>query len=285
MAIHPIRTYLCNREIKFKVLLEKALELGADFLATGHYCQTRLIEGEQLLLKGSDPGKDQSYFLYTIKANVLKNVLFPVGDMLKTDLRKLAHAHGLATSQKKDSTGICFIGERNFKHFLGEYIQFQSGELQNLKGKVVGQHDGVAYYTIGQRKGMGIGGPGEPWFVVGKDVERNVVYVEQGSRHPALYCDELTAVELSWVSPAGAPALPFKCKSKIRYRQPDQDCVIKKIEGNKAWIDFMVPQRAVTPRQSIVFYDKDICLGGGMIEGAGLSYYERGLNLPEILSG
>lgn len=274
----PNPDILCNREIKFKVLLQRAKELGGDFLATGHYCRT--AQGQ--LLKGSDPGKDQSYFLYAVQSKALEKTLFPVGGMIKNQVRTIAREHGLATSEKKDSTGVCFIGERNFKEFLGRYIQFQPGNFENLKGKVVGKHDGVAFYTLGQRRGMGIGGPGDAWFVVGKDINRNVVIVDQGVFHPALYCDTLTATEATWISEE--PKLPFKCRSKVRYRQPDQECVIEKIENGRLFVSFSIPQRAVTPRQSIVFYDGEICLGGAMIEAAGPSYYHRGLPLPEIVS-
>lgn len=280
----PNPDILCNREIKFKVLLDKALEMGADFLATGHYCQNFAQENNRLLVKGVDPGKDQSYFLYAIQQKALSKVIFPVGHLHKSDLRQIAQQHQLATSTKKDSTGICFIGERNFKQFLGQHLAFNPGNFETLEGKIVGRHDGAAYYTPGQRKGMGIGGPGEAWFVVGKDVGRNVVYIEQGTRHPALFCDELVAVEPSWISGAPPKHLPFTCKSKVRYRQPDQDCVITKIDGDTVHVRFAVPQRAVTPRQSIVFYDDDVCLGGAIIQNPGPSYYQRGLSLPSIVS-
>lgn len=274
----PNPDILCNREIKFKVLLDKALELGADFLATGHYC--RNINNQ--LYKGVDPGKDQSYFLYTIKEDILKKVMFPIGHMLKSDLRAFAKEHGLATSEKKDSTGICFIGKRDFKEFLSQYLETKPGNFETLDGRVVGKHEGAAYYTIGQRKGMGIGGAGEAWFVVGKDVPRHVIFVAQGDRHPALYCDELTATEISWVSEE--LSAPIKCSAKVRYRQPDQECIITKIEGDRCRVQFSIPQRGVTARQSIVFYQGERCLGGAMIEKAGPSYYERGLDLPEIVS-
>ena len=276
----PNPDILCNREIKFKALLEKALDFGADFLATGHYCRT----SDGKLLKGVDQGKDQSYFLYTIKEDILKKVLFPIGDLEKSEVRKIARENNLATSEKKDSTGICFIGERNFKQFLSQYIHVLPGEFKTLEGKTVGRHDGVAYYTIGQRKGMGIGGAGDAWFVVGKDVEKNIVYVSQGTMHPALYCDELTAVELSFVKNPHELTFPFKCRSKIRYRQEDQPCTIEKIEDGRCFVKFHIPQRAVTIRQSIVFYDGDICLGGGLIETSGLSYHERNLALPDEVS-
>jgi len=261
----PNPDVLCNREIKFKVLFEKAKELGGDFLATGHYCRTRIHDGEAQLLKGVDQAKDQSYFLYTVKSDILRNVLFPIGDIPKKEVREIARRHNLPVHSKKDSTGICFIGERNFKDFLGQYISFSPGDFQTKDGKVVGRHDGVPFYTIGQRRGLGIGGPGDAWFVVGKDVENNIVFVEQGAEHPALYASGLQANELSWVSSKGAPERPYACTSKIRYRQEDKPCRITSIDEGVAQVEFPEKQRAVTPRQSIVFYDGDVCLGGGMI--------------------
>lgn len=280
----PNPDILCNREIKFKAMYEKALEYGGDFLATGHYCQSTVLDGKYQLAKGIDLTKDQSYFLYTIKSGILEKVLFPVGNMPKSEVRRIAKEHGLATSEKKDSTGICFIGERNFKQFLSQYLAITPGDFENLKGEVVGRHDGVAYYTLGQRKGMGIGGAGDAWYVVGKDTARNVVIVDQGSRHPALYCDELVATDLTWVSDSPPTAFPFHCRSKVRYRQPDQECCITQISDGKAHVTFSVPQRAVTPGQSIVFYKNDICLGGGVIEQAGPSYHSRDLDLPPQVS-
>ena len=261
----PNPDVLCNREIKFKVLYERAMELGGDFLATGHYCRIGKKNGQTQLLKGADPAKDQSYFLYMVKEQILEKVLFPIGDMIKSDVREIARQHDLPVSEKKDSTGICFIGERKFKDFLGQYIPFQPGNFENTKGEVVGKHDGVSFYTIGQRRGLGIGGPGEAWFVVNKDVERNVVVVEQGENHPSLFSNSLTASDLTWVSSKGAPQLPHTCSSKIRYRQKDQSCTIEEIFGDSAKVTFPSPQRAITPQQSIVFYDGDVCLGGGII--------------------
>ena len=260
----PNPDILCNREIKFKVFLEKALSLGADYLATGHYCQKSDEESPQLL-KGKDPGKDQSYFLYTLGTAPLKNVLFPIGHLLKTEVRRIAKESGLATSAKKDSTGICFIGKRDFKEFTKGYLGYKPGNFETLSGKIVGKHDGIAFYTIGQRKGMGVGGPGDAWFVVGKDVERNVVFIEQGEDHPSLYKNELCAAELSWVAGHPPSPLPYLCAAKVRYRQPEQPCIIEKIEEGQAFVRFLEPQRAITPRQSIVFYQGDICLGGGSI--------------------
>jgi tRNA-specific 2-thiouridylase len=271
LGFTPNPDVLCNREIKFKVFFEKAMELGADFLATGHYCQSSEVDGEFKLVKGTDPLKDQSYFLYTIKKEILKKVLFPIGHIPKTQVRALAAQYDLATKEKKDSTGICFIGERNFKNFLSNYVTFEDGNFETLDGVVVGRHTGATYYTLGQRKGLGLGGQGEPWFVVGKDMKRNVVIVERGEFHPQMYADTLTATELSF---------PFKCKAKVRYRQKDQECYITKIEGDRIFVEFDQPQRAITPRQSVVFYDGEICLGGAMIEASGPSYYEMNKSMP-----
>lgn len=262
----PNPDILCNREIKFKVLLERALELGADSLATGHYCQIAPgKDGKPLLLRGKDAEKDQSYFLYAIDGAALTRVLFPIGHLEKHEVRAIARDYGLSTSEKKDSTGICFIGKRNFKQFLGKFIQYQPGNFETLDGRIVGKHDGVAFYTIGQRKGLKIGGAGDAWFVVGKDIPRNVVYIEQGTSHPAMYADALFATELTWIAGEGPP-LPFSCHAKIRYRQSDQACIIEKSEEGRAHVIFTQPQRAITPRQSIVFYQEDVCLGGGIIE-------------------
>lgn len=264
----PNPDILCNREIKFNVLYKKALALGAEALATGHYCQT--IKGQ--LLKGKDPSKDQSYFLYTVKHDILQNVLFPIGGMLKPDVRQLAHDVGIPVFDKKDSTGICFIGKRNFKAFLENYIPKQPGHFETLEGKVIGTHEGAVYYTIGQRKGMGIGGPGDAWFVVGKDIERNVVTVAQGSEHPALFAHELFATDMSWVKEPPKD-FPYSCHAKIRYRQEEHPCTIESMDGHRMHVTFPQPERAITPRQSIVFYDGEVCLGGALIEKAGPSLY------------
>ncbi|MFY7843341.1 MAG: tRNA 2-thiouridine(34) synthase MnmA [Rhabdochlamydiaceae bacterium] len=259
----PNPDVLCNREIKFKVFLEKAKQLGADFLATGHYARILQGENHHFLQKGKDPHKDQSYFLYTLKETILKNVLFPIGNYHKKEIREIAKKHHLATADKKDSTGICFIGKRNFKQFLQNYLPYQKGEFKTLSGKTVGHHEGTAYYTIGQRKGLGIGGQGDAWFVVDKDVSQNLIFVEQGHDHPSLYQLTLTASDLSWVNES--PSIPFQCTAKIRYRQEDQPCYIEKIEDGIAHVRFLNPQRAITPHQSIVFYQNDRCLGGGLI--------------------
>lgn len=264
-GLTPNPDVLCNREIKFNVFFDKAMKLGANFLATGHYCQNPIREGQYTLMKGVDLSKDQTYFVYTLNASILEKVLFPVGGLEKKEVRRIAKNVGLATSEKKDSTGICFIGERHFPSFVSQYITPQEGNFETLEGKIVGKHQGAVFYTLGQRKGMGIGGAGEPWYVVDKDMNRNVVYVVQGEDHPALYRNSLVASELSWVS-GQAPFIDRPYKAKVRYRQEDQPCVIEKIEQDKLFVRFLSPQRAVTPGQSIVLYDEDVCLGGGVIQ-------------------
>src|SRR3989344_744656 len=194
-GLTPNPDVLCNREIKFKVFLQKAKELGADFLATGHYCRT---DSEGRLLKGVDPDKDQSYFLHAVTGEALRFTLFPIGHLCKKEVRALARKHNLATSEKKDSTGICFIGTRDFKPFLARYIGLKPGNFETSSGMLVGKHDGMAFYTIGQRKGMGLGGEGDAWYVVGKDIARNVVLVERGANHPALFASELVADQFTW---------------------------------------------------------------------------------------
>ena len=272
----PNPDILCNREIKFKVFYEKAKLLGADYLATGHYCQ---IENGKLK-KGADLNKDQTYFLYAINKDVLSDVLFPIGHLPKSEVRALALKHGLATATKKDSTGICFIGERNFKDFLSQYIQSQQGNFVDINGKILGKHDGTCFYTLGQRKGMGIGGPGAAWFVVGKNFEKNEVILAQGDDHPALYSDGLIATDINWL----VDSVPekFECKAKVRYRQVEQPCTVER-RGETLRVTFHEPQRAMTPRQSVVFYDGEICLGGGIISEIDPNYFERGLPLPKVL--
>jgi tRNA-uridine 2-sulfurtransferase len=265
----PNPDILCNREIKFKAFLDHAMHLGADFIATGHYARSRRVDGQYQLLKGLDNGKDQSYFLYTLGQNQLAKALFPVGELQKSEVRKIAEEHHLVTHDKKDSTGICFIGERNFRDFLSRYLPAKPGEIQTPEGKVIGHHNGLMYYTLGQRQGLGIGGvPGssdEPWYVVEKDMQRNVLIAVQGQDHPLLYSSTLTAGQLSWVDGKG-PQAPYRCKAKTRYRQPDQTCTITRIDEQGCEVIFDEPQLAVTPGQSVVFYDGEICLGGGVIE-------------------
>lgn len=268
-GLTPNPDVLCNKEIKFKYFLDKAFELGADYLATGHYCRTT----ERKLLKGLDPDKDQSYFLHAVPGKALEKVLFPVGHLTKREVRELARQHGLATSEKKDSTGICFIGKRDFKPFLAQYIETKGGFFKTLDGQVVGRHDGMAFYTLGQRRGMGLGGEGDAWYVVGKDPTTNVVFVERGD-HPALYADTLIARSACWVGKE-PKEFPYRCSAKIRYRQTDQICTIESIEENHLQIRFDEPQRAAAPGQSIVFYEADECLGGAIIQSVGPSYFEQ----------
>ena len=264
----PNPDILCNKEIKFKAFLDYALQLGADFIATGHYVQRAESNDKYQLLKGLDDNKDQSYFLYTLKQQQLKHSLFPIGDIEKPVVREIAEKSHFVTHDKKDSTGICFIGERKFKDFLQQFIPAQPGKIKTLDGQTVGKHHGLMYYTLGQRKGLGIGGvknaTEEPWFSVKKDLQNNILYVAQGE-DPELYHTHLKASQLSWVS-EHAPKLPFECKAKVRYRQPDQTCIIYSIENGSASVSFTDAQRAITPGQSIVFYLENICLGGGVID-------------------
>ena len=263
----PNPDILCNTEIKFKAFLEFALGMDADFLATGHYARLDRNGGRLRLLRAADQNKDQTYFLAGLKAHQLERVLFPVGDLDKKDVRRIAEEAGLATAAKKDSTGVCFIGERSFKKFLMDFLPAQPGDIVDLTGKVLGRHDGLMYYTMGQRRGLGIGGKdfgtGESWFVVGKDIKRNLLIVQQGE-HEELYSTSLVCEKLSLIN-----ELPdsgsFRCMAKFRYRQPDQAVTVTR-EGGGCRIDFDEPQRAVTRGQWAVLYSGDECLGGGEID-------------------
>ncbi len=265
----PNPDILCNREIKFKAFLEYALTLGADMIASGHYSRTGWCDDQGTLLKGLDHNKDQSYFLHAVGHGELERSLFPLGELDKTNVRRMAETHGLRTHNKKDSTGICFIGERRFKDFLQQYIPTQAGEIHDLEGQLLGQHQGLMYHTIGQRQGLGIGGLAdhgdEPWYVVAKDLRDNVLLVAQGNTHPALFKSSLSVGEIYWVA-CEPPTLPLSCKAKTRYRQPDQQCTLMAAEQGYRVV-FTEPQRAITPGQSVVFYTEDRCLGGGIIEG------------------
>lgn len=267
----PNPDILCNREIKFKAFLDYALELGADYIATGHYVRREQRDGQTLLLKGLDPNKDQSYFLCAVNEACLERSLFPIGHLEKPKVRDIAAAAGLATSAKKDSTGICFIGERKFRDFLQQYLPAQPGSIETVDGEVIGTHQGLMYHTYGQRQGLGIGGLRDhdenPWYVVGKDLERNVLVVAQGNNHPALFSRGLIAGQIAWIN-RQAPVLPLRCTAKIRYRQQDQHCEVTAVPGmdNTVQVLFDSAQRAVTPGQAIVFYEGDICRGGGIIE-------------------
>ncbi|MEB0046602.1 MULTISPECIES: tRNA 2-thiouridine(34) synthase MnmA [unclassified Pseudomonas] len=264
----PNPDILCNREIKFKAFLDYAMILGADLIATGHYVRRRDIDGRTELLKGLDPNKDQSYFLHAVGAEQIAKTLFPVGELEKPEVRAIAEKHELATAKKKDSTGICFIGERRFSDFLKQYLPAQPGEIKTTEGEVIGRHHGLMYHTIGQRQGLGIGGlkdaGDEPWYVLIKDLEHNELIVGQGNDHPYLFSRALLASDIYWVNPIDLSE-PRKLTAKVRYRQGDQPCTLEKTaNGYRATFDD--PQRAVTPGQSVVFYDGEICLGGGVIE-------------------
>ncbi len=264
----PNPDILCNREIKFKTFIDHARDLGADKIATGHYVRKDHKDGRFRLLKGRDNNKDQSYFLYTIGQAQLAMSEFPVGELEKPQVRAQAQALGLAVHNKKDSTGICFIGEKKFQAFLSRYLTPNPGEIVSEDGDVIGQHNGLMYYTIGQRHGLGIGGvknrPDKPWFVAAKDHTANRLIAVQGD-HRWLYSRTLSATHPSWIA-GRPPDAPFRCKAKTRYRQADQDCVITHIDDNRIEVVFDLPQRAVTPGQSVVFYLGDECLGGAIIE-------------------
>jgi tRNA-uridine 2-sulfurtransferase len=262
----PNPDVMCNKEIKFKAFLDYALKIGADYLATGHYAQVDFIDGEYKMLRAADSNKDQTYFLCQLGQHQLSKTMFPIGHLKKPELREIAVKYGLKTATKKDSTGVCFIGERNFHKFLGNYLPSQPGDIKTLTGQVLGKHDGLMYYTLGQRKGLGIGGigTGEPWFVVDKDLKKNILYVVQGEDHPALLSYGLEASDLNWVSD-NKPEGTFKCIAKFRYRQPDQGVTVHMKADNSCRVIFDEPQRAVTPGQEVVFYEGEACLGGGAI--------------------
>ncbi|MBB6449489.1 tRNA-specific 2-thiouridylase [Geomicrobium halophilum] len=262
----PNPDVVCNKEIKFKAFLDYALMLGADYVATGHYARLhRRVDGTVDLMRGIDNNKDQTYFLNQLSQDQLAQVMFPLGDYEKKDVREMAEARGLATASKKDSTGICFIGERDFKSFLMEYLPAQPGDMRTPEGTYKGRHEGLMYYTLGQRQGLGIGGSGEPWFVVDKDLDQNVLIVGQGSQHPALMSEGLYGSGLNWLKPS-LPAEPVTCTAKFRYRQADQEVTLMVNDKDNFYVSFATPQRAVTPGQAVVFYDGDVCLGGGTID-------------------
>jgi len=261
----PNPDVLCNREIKFRAFLDFAMQLGASRMATGHFVQTN-AQGE--LLRGSDPNKDQSYFLYMLKQHQLQRAMFPVGHLTKAEVRRIAEEKGLPVSKKKDSTGVCFIGERKFKQFLQTYLPAMPGDMVAPDGQVVGRHDGLMYYTLGQRRGLGIGGCGDgrSWFVIGKDLEKNRLLVAQGEDHPMLYSSRSIAGGVTWIGDAPIrEGETLECTAKFRYRQGDQP-VEATLQGDKLLIRSLVPQRAVTPGQSAVLYHGEKCLGGAVVE-------------------
>ena len=275
----PNPDILCNREIKFKAFLDYAKILGADFIATGHYADIQVRDGQHCLIRGLDNNKDQSYFLHAVSSSELSQCLFPLGAIEKPKVREIAEQNGLVTAHKKDSTGICFIGERRFKDFLQQYLPAQPGKIIDTEGNELGQHQGLMYHTLGQRQGLGIGGvknAGEaPWYVVAKDLKQNRLIVGQGNDNQAMFSKSLETSDVFWVN--GAPAESFSCTAKVRYRQQDQACKVT-VKGNATLVEFTELQRAVTPGQSIVFYQGDVCLGGAVIEATELAY-------PEALAG
>lgn len=270
----------CNQFIKFDAFLKHALSLGADYLATGHYAQIKQSRGAFELVKAHDQNKDQTYFLYTLNQEKLSHALFPLGNLTKPVVREIALKAGLLNARKKDSTGICFIGERKFKTFLQDFILTKPGLMKTPEGKIIGKHDGLMFHTLGQRKGLHIGGLSKskevevgvtrhernehsPWFVVAKDIPNNILIVAQGHDHPLLFSQELMCEQVHWVS-GHAPNFN-KCSAKIRYRQTDQPCTVHLLDNNSARVVFDEPQRAVTPGQAVVFYDGEVCLGGAVI--------------------
>ena len=283
----PNPDILCNKEIKFKAFLDYAsgpqFGLGADFIATGHYARRGFgQDGRAQLLRGLDTNKDQSYFLHAVGGDKIAKTLFPIGELEKPQVRAIAQKYDLITANKKDSTGICFIGERKFKDFLQQYLPAQKGDIYTDDGIKIGTHDGLMYYTIGQRGGIGIGGvanrPEEPWFVLHKDLTNNRLIVGQGHDHAMLQSDELTAYKLDWGIAPPAQIFGkqgFRCTAKTRYRQSDQDCTVFALDetGDTVKVVFGDAQRAVTQGQSVVFYDGDICLGGGVIDGTNAKIY------------
>ncbi len=267
----PNPDVLCNAEIKFKAFLDHAMRLGAEHIATGHYARVRQVDRRFELLRGVDTAKDQSYFLHRLNQAQLARTLFPVGDLRKTEVRRIAQEIGLPNAAKRDSTGICFIGERPFRAFLNRYLPMKPGPIRTPDGKVVGEHVGLAFYTLGQRRGIGVGGTrdstGEPWFVARKDMAANTLWIVQGHDHPWLLSTELVAADAAWVS-GTPPAAGMRMTAKTRYRQADAPCAVTAIGGERFTLSFDAPQWAVTPGQSAVLYEGERCLGGGVIERA-----------------
>jgi len=269
----PNPDVLCNREIKFGVFRDYAKRLGGDLLATGHYARTGIVDGHGALFKAADTNKDQSYFLHAVSAEAFAETVFPLGDLQKAEVRRIAKDSGLGIHDKKDSTGICFIGERPFREFLSTYLPANPGPIRTPGGEELGRHLGLMYYTLGQRQGLGIGGRqdrgDEPWYVVAKDLERNALIVAQGE-HELLFSQSLTATDASWIgaAPAGLDD-GLRCKAKIRYRQDDQDCVVVNLDGGRLDVVFDQKQKAIAPGQFVVFYDGEQCLGGAVIDQSG----------------
>ncbi len=269
----PNPDILCNREIKFREFFQWAEQLGADYVATGHYARTAYRQDHWRLLRGLDTNKDQSYFLHSINPQVLSRVLFPIGELKKNTVRDIAAELGLVTHDKKDSTGICFIGERRFREFVARYLPMNNGDIESPEGKRIGEHQGLAGYTLGQRHGLGIGGAGEAWYVSGKDLSRNVLIAVQGHDHPALFASALRSEPIDWIHAPDKDE--FTCTAKTRYRQQDSECVVTCQADGVVDVIFNEPQRAMTPGQSVVFYQGDECLGGGVIDRVGQTAHDN----------
>jgi tRNA-specific 2-thiouridylase len=278
----PNPDVLCNREIKFRTFLDHALSLGAEKIATGHYARIDRHQGAWRLLRAVDRNKDQTYFLHALGQEQLASTIFPIGDLDKIEVRRRAAEADLPTHAKKDSTGICFIGERDFRSFLSQYIPARPGLMCTPQGEVLGEHQGVMYYTLGQRNGLNIGGrrnaSGDPWYVVGKRVSENVLYVAQGGDNKWLMCRTAQASQPNWIA-GRPPGAGFRCTAKVRYRQNDQDCVVE-VDGDRVTARFDQPQRAVTPGQSIVFYHGQACLGGAVIEATDAAFGSLSQHTP-----
>ncbi|MFT5504321.1 MAG: tRNA-specific 2-thiouridylase [Gammaproteobacteria bacterium] len=267
----PNPDVMCNKEIKFGAFLDHAINLGASRIATGHYVRNRNTDGTFELLRGLDHNKDQSYFLYALNQQQIGSALFPVGSIVKSEVRSIAESQGFDVFSKKDSTGICFIGERKFKDFLEKFLPAQPGKIMTLDGSEIGEHSGLMYYTIGQRQGLGIGGTqqgtDDPWYVVEKILGRNELIVTQGHNHPSLFFNACSIIHSNWIN-GNEPEHEFTCTAKIRYRQNDSTCVVKLNASNTGKVIFDSPQRAITAGQAMVFYDNEICLGGATIDAA-----------------
>lgn len=263
----PNPDVMCNQEIKFNAFLDYALKLEGDYIAMGHYAQVEERDGKFYLLRGKDRNKDQSYFLSRIGQKALSKTIFPIGHLDKPEVRRIAEENDLYTAKKKDSTGVCFIGERDFDKFLDQYLLASEGDLIDVSGKKVGRHTGLIHYTLGQRKGIGIGGvgSGEPWFVVGKNLKKNIIYVAQGETHPALFSKSLIGEQPSWIL-GEAPVFPLKCTAKFRYRQSDIPVTVDIMEDGNLHIVYDYPVKAVTPGQVAVLYQDEVCLGSSIIK-------------------
>ena len=274
----PNPDIMCNKEIKFKAFLEYAKKSGADYVATGHYAKVEHHEGIATLKRAVDTNKDQTYFLSQLSNWQLADILFPLGGYTKPEIRKIAEDIGLSTANKKDSTGICFIGERDFKEFLANYLPAQPGNICNMDGDIVGEHVGLMYYTIGQRGGLNIGGKGGPWFVYGKNIADNILLVTNDEHIDYLYSDALIAEDVNWITPLPVETKTLACTAKFRYRQADHEVKVNILNDKQIEVIFNGPVKAITPGQAVVFYDGDICLGGATIE----EVYKNNQKIPYL---